>query len=84
MSSLGIGSGRDQNGMAWPLLVDLVEGSIVLGDDKHLVLMPLPGDADEPVVEEGEVGLAHGADDDGAVLGHKGGSLGQSVVPPSR
>lgn len=84
VSSLRIRSGRDQNGMAGPLLVDLVEGGVVLGDDKHPILMPLPGDAYEPVVEEGEVGLADGADDDGAVLSHRGGSLGQSVVPPSR
>lgn len=48
MCCLGIaGRGRDQDGMTGPLPADHVKGGVVLGDDKHLVLMLLPGNANQ-------------------------------------
>lgn len=53
MGGLGVGSGRDKDGVSRPPPVDLVQRGVVLCDDDHLVLAFLPGDADEPVVQEG-------------------------------
>lgn len=82
MSRLGIGSGRDEDGVARPELIDLIERGVIFSNHKDLVLMLLPGDADEPVGEEREVGLADGADDDGPVPGDERRRLGQRVVAP--
>lgn len=70
--------------MAGPEFINLIERGVILGDDKNLILMLLSGNADEPVAEKREVGLADGADDDGAVPvpGHERRRLGQRVVAP--
>lgn len=83
MGGLGVGGRRDQDGMAGPPPIDLVERSVVLGDDDHLVLALLPGDADEPVIQEGKVGATNSAYDDGAITGGEGRSVGERVVLPS-
>lgn len=73
VGSFGVEDGRDEDGVARPKQIDPVERSVVLGDDKDHVLALLHGNADEPVVEEGQVGLAHNADDDGGtVFGDEG------------
>lgn len=82
MGSLGIRSRWDQDGVAGPPAVNLVEGGVVLGDDDHLLLTLLPCDADEPVIQEGEIGLADGANNDGAVASGEGRSASERVVLP--
>lgn len=82
MRRLCIGSRRDQNRVPRPPLINLIERGIVLGDHEHLLVVLLPGDADQPVIEEGQVRLAHGAHDHRPVLGHERRRLRQSVGPP--
>lgn len=83
VGGLGVGGGRDEDSVAGPALVDGVEGGVVLGDDEGLVGAALAGEADEPVAEKREVGVADGAEDEGAVAGDGGGGVGQGVVAPA-
>lgn len=82
VSGLRIEGGRDENGVTRPLLVNLVESSVILGDHEDFVLMILPGDADQPVVEERQVWIAHCADDHCAVLSDETNGLSEGVVAP--
>lgn len=82
MGSFSIKHGRDENSVARPKIIDPVERGVVLSNDKDHILAILHGDTNQPVVEEGQVGLADNADDDGAIFGHEGESLFQCVVVP--
>jgi len=83
VGSLGIRRGRHKHGMAGPLLIDLIERRVILGDHEHLLLVLLPRDADEPIAEKGQVGLADSTDDHRPLLlPNKSRSLGKGVVPP--
>lgn len=82
MSGLRIEGGRDENGVARPSLVNLVESSVILGDDEDFFLVLLPRDADQPVVEERQVSIAHRADDHSSVLGDEFDGLREGVVAP--
>lgn len=82
VSGLRIKRGRDENGVTRPSLVNLVESSVILSDHEYFVLVLLPGDADQPVVEERQVRIAHGADDHGAVLSCELNGLSEGVVAP--
>jgi len=82
MGCFSIKHGRDENSVARPKIIDPVERGVVLGNDKDHVLAILHGYTNQPVVEEGQVGLAHNADDDGAISGDEGESLFQCVVTP--
>lgn len=80
MGSLSIRGGRDEHGMAGPEPIDGIESSIVLCNDKHFILVVLPGNANQPVVKKRQVRLAHGADDHGLVLGDEGRCFSERVV----
>lgn len=82
MGSLCVHYGRNEDGVPGPLPIHPIQGGIILRDDKHLLVVLLPGDADQPVVEEGQVGLAHGTDDQRPILGNEGSCLGEGVAPP--
>lgn len=84
MGSLSIGRRWDEHGVAGPPLVHLIECGIVLSDHKHLILMLLPGNANQPVVKKRQVRLAHSANDHSPILGHKRRRLCQRVVAPLR
>lgn len=71
MGSLRIRGRRDEHGVARPTLINLKKRGIVLGNDKHFVLMLLPGNANQPVVKKRQVRVTHSADDHCTVLGHK-------------
>ena len=61
----------DEQGVARPTLINLEKRGILLGNDKHFVLMLLPGNANKPVVKKRQVRVTHSADDHCTVLGHK-------------
>jgi len=82
MGSFSIKHGRDENSVARPKIIDPVERGVVLGNDKDHVLAILHGYTNQPVVEEGQVGLADNADDEGAISGDEGESLLKCVVIP--
>lgn len=82
MCRLRIRSRRDQNRVPRPPLIDLIKRGIVLGDHEDLLVVLVPGNANQPVIKEGQVRLAHGAHDHRPVLGHDRRRLSQSVVPP--
>jgi hypothetical protein len=84
MGSLSIGRRWDEHGVTGPPLVHLIERGIVLGDHKHLILMLLPGNANQPVVKKRQVRLAHSANDHSPILGHKRRRLCERVVAPLR
>lgn len=82
MGSLSIRRRWNQDGVARPPLIDLIKRGIVFSNHKHLVLVLLPGNADQPVVQKRQVRLAHGANNHRPVPGHKLRRLSQRVVPP--
>lgn len=82
MSGFSVEHGRDEDSVARPKVVNLMERGVVLGDDENHVMAAVHGDANEPVVEEGQVGLADNADDDGAVFGDEGEGLLERVATP--
>lgn len=82
MGTLGIRSRRYKHSMPRPSLIDLVESSIVLSNDQNLILMLLSRNANEPIVQERDIGFAHGADYDGAILAHKRRGLRERVGSP--
>ena len=71
MGSLRIRGRWDEQGVARPTLINLEKRGIVLGNDKHFVLMLLRGNANQPVVKKRQVRVTHSADDHCTVLGHK-------------
>ena len=79
---LRVKSWRNQNGVARPLGVDFVKSSITLSDHENLVLMLLPRNADQPVVEERKEGIAHGAGDQSAILSDELGGFSEGIVYP--
>lgn len=82
MGSLGVHHGRNENGVPGPFLVDPIQGGVVLRNDEHLLVVLQPRNADQPVVEKGQVGLAHGTDDQRPVLADEGSCLVEGVAPP--
>nr|POF08347.1 hypothetical protein CFP56_69824 [Quercus suber] len=52
MGSLKIRGRRDEHSVARPTLINLKKRGIVLGNDKHFVLMLLAGNANQPVVKK--------------------------------
>lgn len=68
--------------MARPFFVNLIKSSVILGYYKDFVLVLLFGYTNQPIVEKGQVRLADGAEDDGAIFGDEGSGFGQRVVSP--
>ena len=79
---LRVKSWRNKNGMARPLGVDFVKSSVILSDHENLVLMLLPRNADQPVVEERKEGIAYGAYDQSAILSDELGGFSEGIVIP--
>ena len=63
VSCLRIERGRDEDGVTSPFLVNFIQSSVILSNHKDFVLMLLPGEANQPVVEERQVRIAHCAYD---------------------
>lgn len=82
MGSLGIGSRGHKHGMARPLLIDFIKGGIILSDDEHLVLVLLPCNTNQPVVEKRQVRLANCTNNHITILGHKRRRFSQCVLMP--
>ena len=84
MCGLRIENWRNENGVTRPLLVNLVESSVILSDHEDFVLMLLSRNANQPVVEERQEGIANGADDHSPVLSDKLSRLREGIVAPVR
>ena len=84
MCGLRIERWRNENGMTRPLLVNLVESSVIFSEHEDFVLMVLPRDTNQPVVEERQEGIANGADDHSPVLSDKLSRLREGIVAPVR
>ena len=84
MCGLRIESWRNENGVTRPLLINLVESSVILSDHEDFVLMLLSRNANQPVVEERQEGIANGADDHSPVLNDELSRLREGIVTPVR
>lgn len=84
VSCLRIERGRDEDGVTSPFLVNFIQSSVILSNHKDFVLMLLPGEANQPVVEERQEGIANGADDHSPVLSDKLSRLREGIVAPVR
>lgn len=82
MGNLSIWGRRNKNSMARPPVIHSIKRGIVLSNHQHLVLMLLPGNANQPIIEKRQIRLTHCTNDQSPVLGRKGDSLFQCVLSP--
>lgn len=82
MRRIGMKHGRDKDSVARPKLIDPIERSVVLSNDKDHVLSVVDGNAYQPIVEKRQVRLAHNADNDRTVFGDKGECLLECIMSP--
>lgn len=68
--------------MTRPPLINLKQSSIVLSNNKHFLMLLLPHNANQPVIQERQVRFTNNTDYKGIVLGHKGSSFRQGIVTP--
>ncbi|KAJ0590378.1 hypothetical protein HanRHA438_Chr04g0192551 [Helianthus annuus] len=59
MSNLSIRSRRNQDSMTRPPGINNIQSGIILSNNKHLLMMLLPLNTNQPVIQKRQVRLAH-------------------------
>lgn len=73
---------RHQNSVARPPLIHLIERGIIFSNHQNFILMLLPRDANQPVVQKRQISLAYRTNDQRAVLRDVSSRIGERVASP--
>jgi len=72
----------NKHSMTRPSLINFIQSGIILSNNQDLILMILPGNTNQPIVQELQVRLTNNTNNDSPISTHKGNRLFEGVILP--